>query len=62
MHGQLVMKGQAVAAAAAAGGPGHPSGPSSSSAAAVEDDDIFGEAGTDYKPALPQKQEATAAR
>jgi hypothetical protein len=55
------MKGQAVAAAAA-GGPGHPSGPSAAAAAAVEDDDIFGEAGTDYKPALPQKQEATAAR
>jgi hypothetical protein len=56
----LVMKGQAVAAAAASG-PGHPSGPSAA-AAAVEDDDIFGEAGTDYKPALPQKQDPNAAR
>jgi len=64
VHGQLVMKGQAAftgptagtGPAAAAGGPA--AGAAAAAAAAADDDDIFGDAGTDYAPVLPQKKEA----
>jgi hypothetical protein len=59
VHGQLVMKGQSAITAAkgaAADAAAAPGAAGAAGGAVDEDDDIFGEAGTDYVPALPPKK------
>jgi hypothetical protein len=63
VHGQLVMKGQSAITVAkgAAADAAAPGAAAAAGGAVDEDDDIFGEAGTDYVPALPPKKGAQPA-